>query len=735
MLNSICADETDLPNWGTIGDQANEPDEITDTTAADFVALSRGKCVLADNWDFQWGIDGEAIKQDGRHVGPAPLGTGWHDFATSTHNGDPAEVTISGDINATKLWARENLQTGYIPFANTPGDVQDNISAEIYCHSDILNYDNYDRINMVEPGATYYCVAFNTLVDTCDYSIGGYKYDGNTQLGLNGWEIELRDDAGALKATTTTMPDVLQNTGYYHFDGLCAGTYNVHEVMQANWTQAHPVGPDYYTITFPGASAQEYNFVNTRNISSIIGCKWNDINNDGNWASSTETEIMPGWEITIEGEGIATSTVTDEWGCYEFSGLFSGSYVLSEIQQAGWVQTYPLLSTGTTTHTVNLPQDSQYEWHFGNYFPYCGDGNLDNNEECDDGNNTSGDGCSATCTIENTPEPYCGDGNLDNNEECDDGNNTSGDGCSATCQTESTPNPYCGDGQVNSGEQCDDGNNISGDGCSATCRNEGGGGDIPLKVMGEVVSCLTEEDIVITWRTNKPATSRVLYDTVPHIDFGTPPNYGYAYSTDEDLNKVTFHSVAINGLEPGTVYYFKVISKGSPAVLGIDLSFNTGVCCAAEPGEPILEITKSVKQEFANAGDENVEYTLTVGNVGDETAVNVVVTDNLPDGLTYTEDGSTSRAWDLGGIEPGEKKIIKYLVNVDQYATARVYENVAQASADNHGTVSALVDLEVREVIVLAETGFDLHELILLLFAVMTCLGAAMVLKKSVYRA
>ncbi len=36
--------------------------------------------------------------------------------------------------------------------------------------------------------------------------------------------------------------------------------------------------------------------------------------------------------------------------------------------------------------------------------PVCGDGNIDNNEECDDGNNTSGDGCSAECKKEETPD-------------------------------------------------------------------------------------------------------------------------------------------------------------------------------------------------------------------------------------------------------------------------------------------------------------------------------------------
>ena len=62
----------------------------------------------------------------------------------------------------------------------------------------------------------------------------------------------------------------------------------------------------------------------------------------------------------------------------------------------------------------------------------CGNGDVDFplGEECDDGNNIDGDGCSALCQLE------CGNGDLDSGEECDDGNTTDGDGCSSTCQIE-----------------------------------------------------------------------------------------------------------------------------------------------------------------------------------------------------------------------------------------------------------------------------------------------------------
>ena len=31
--------------------------------------------------------------------------------------------------------------------------------------------------------------------------------------------------------------------------------------------------------------------------------------------------------------------------------------------------------------------------------PFCGDGKLDPQEQCDDGNNNTNDGCSTTCRI------------------------------------------------------------------------------------------------------------------------------------------------------------------------------------------------------------------------------------------------------------------------------------------------------------------------------------------------
>ncbi len=101
----------------------------------------------------------------------------------------------------------------------------------------------------------------------------------------------------------------------------------------------------------------------------------------------------------------------------------------------------------------------------------CGNDRIDEDEECDDGNTESGDGCDDECEL----EEGCGNAFLerDRGEMCDDGNREGGDGCSEACAIEA----ICGDGLRTIGEQCDDGNTEAGDGCDAECLLEPGCGN------------------------------------------------------------------------------------------------------------------------------------------------------------------------------------------------------------------------------------------------------------------
>jgi cysteine-rich repeat protein len=70
----------------------------------------------------------------------------------------------------------------------------------------------------------------------------------------------------------------------------------------------------------------------------------------------------------------------------------------------------------------------------------CGNGAVEEQEQCDDGNTVGSDGCSSGCTVEpgyECPQPgqlcqlLCGNGQLDAGEQCDQGPEQAGDGCTA----------------------------------------------------------------------------------------------------------------------------------------------------------------------------------------------------------------------------------------------------------------------------------------------------------------
>ncbi len=96
-------------------------------------------------------------------------------------------------------------------------------------------------------------------------------------------------------------------------------------------------------------------------------------------------------------------------------------------------------------------------------------------------------------------------------------------------------------------------------------------------ISSEVATTVTTTSTTITWTTDDLATSRVVYDTLPHAELGAAPNYGYASSTVESDTspKVTSHSVVISGLTSGTTYYFRTVSHGSPESVGGEKSFAT----------------------------------------------------------------------------------------------------------------------------------------------------------------
>ncbi len=135
----VCDNESDLPNWG-----AGSAD-ITANTASDFIS-QHPNCHIAP-WTFEW------IKSDNE---PSPKNddathlSGWTTF-TNTDSSIPV---------GKKIWVREQANGDYLPFTGV--NTNQNISAELYCDTDVLNYDNLEWVNTVAE-KTEYCVAFNVL--------------------------------------------------------------------------------------------------------------------------------------------------------------------------------------------------------------------------------------------------------------------------------------------------------------------------------------------------------------------------------------------------------------------------------------------------------------------------------------------------------------------------------------------------------------------------------------------
>ena len=75
-------------------------------------------------------------------------------------------------------------------------------------------------------------------------------------------------------------------------------------------------------------------------------------------------------------------------------------------------------STDPTDNPTTNPTNPTTETTSGGEAPFCGDGNVDPGEECDDGldNNGLDQGCLPDCNLN-----VCGDGNLGPDEFCDDG--------------------------------------------------------------------------------------------------------------------------------------------------------------------------------------------------------------------------------------------------------------------------------------------------------------------------
>ena len=94
---------------------------------------------------------------------------------------------------------------------------------------------------------------------------------------------------------------------------------------------------------------------------TISGLKFNDLN--GNGVRDVGEPGLPGWTIKItDSSGNIQTTTTDASGNYSFVVPAPGNYTVSEIQQAGWIQTAPT----SGTYSAAVTQGQVLNLNFGN---------------------------------------------------------------------------------------------------------------------------------------------------------------------------------------------------------------------------------------------------------------------------------------------------------------------------------------------------------------------------------
>jgi len=135
------------------------------------------------------------------------------------------------------------------------------------------------------------------------------------------------------------------------------------------------------------------------------------------------------------------------------------------------------------------------------------------------------------------------------------------------------------------------------------------GQPVPLQISGPSVTAVTESTAVVGWTTNRPSDALV--------EYGTTDVYGSSEFVGSPLT--TSHSIQLSGLDPSTLYHFRVtsIDAGGLGATSADETFQT-----LDPPPPPLTVTDAA----------------VVG--GDTTWVRVVWTTNRP-ASSWVQFGTT----------------------------------------------------------------------------------------------
>ncbi len=178
----------------------------------------------------------------------------------------------------------------------------------------------------VSAGETVTC----TFTNTQRGIISGFKLndpDGllettNGRTGVPGWTIELWKDGNKVAETITS------GTGFFSFENLIPGDYQLREVLVNGWIRIYPTDERLYVTLIPGENDTNNNFINVK-YPTITIYKNVDENGDGDLNDSVDIIGATDWtwDINENGNYATGSTVSNK---------MPGTYTISEDQKTNY---------------------------------------------------------------------------------------------------------------------------------------------------------------------------------------------------------------------------------------------------------------------------------------------------------------------------------------------------------------------------------------------------------------
>ena len=359
----VCEALEDMPAHGDVR-------PVGEMTAADWVA-EYDSCSFAPGYSMEWAPQGTSDPGD-ELIGSA--GAPWEAIGPTDESGFASTTLTAAQIgDDTHLWAREILPEGFETFSHEEErDNSDVFSSQFFCHTDGKNFDNFDRIDGIAVGETYYCAAWN-LVEQPRLVITDPEADGETLEGSYTFEAEYVDADDIFDAMrwavragggecngATLFGNVGGADDAFTYDGAdFAATLDLGLLEDGNYclvlNPAESSGEDFRAI-------REFTVEATTPICSVVVVSDGETtvveNDDG--PASVLSVINGAWTAMIDGaDWIWSSDVTsDEPGTKTFEQTFAWSGPVTDATLiVAADNTYTTMVNGTSTGGDNNSQN------------------------------------------------------------------------------------------------------------------------------------------------------------------------------------------------------------------------------------------------------------------------------------------------------------------------------------------------------------------------------------------